>query len=447
MTLKNKKIEITFRREKGGMLTSWELSSLLNNVSSNYYKNELLRLVLNKVGNGTDAKDVVILDNSFQFDKSYNKLQEINLGNPDSLKWMYQIGKPISMLPNQDVFRIYLLFDTFARINQLFYGKQIRRLDRKTLFGFVDTNKNFDECLDNINEYALDQVEYYEKQSEIEELNKKKEEKDIFSTKKKIGEIVESAKKEDEAYRKDEELMKKFIDEAEKDKSDLENDEYSRIKAAYFVPFFDRFTTLSRPLIGIYSKQKQKISILGINHINRDKRDEEFFDIKSISHESPVKITLAVGRGYSNLLQYSLEMEEEQILSKRPIQKLNQADRQKYDRLMDLDNQIQNLPGNGIFTLENQLANIRNKFVREEFEIFHKACKEKNHDAFSKYNFLFESLSLAGPRDAGDGGREIIPCPPIFREVPKRDCGVGVRNSGDGGNEIGVRGPGGGGNE
>lgn len=424
MSLKSMKIEVTFRREKEEMLTSWELSNLLNNVSSNYYKNELLRLTLNEIGNGTDAKNIVILDNSFQFNKYYRDLFDIDLKDSKSLKMLYNIGKPISMLPNQNVFHIYLIFDAFALINRLFYEKRVSpKLNRDKLLKFVDTDKNINNCLENVKEHALKMVDYFE-----DYLKKKKKKQDTSSIRGKIGEIIEGSNKSYKKYQEDEEPRREFMEETKREGSDLRRDKYSKIAPAYFMPFFNRFTNLSRPLIGIYSKQNHKISILGINHINRTKRDEEFFDIKSISHESPVKMTLAVGLGYSNLLQHFLEEKIKRIKPDQP----------EYDRLRSLEAEIKKLPGNGIFTLENQLVKIRNRFIREEFEIFHKASKEKNHDAFSKYNFLFECISLAGPRDAGEGAGEPDSRPPIFRGVPsERKGGTSVRGSGTGGHELG----------
>jgi hypothetical protein len=382
-------IKVQFRREKEEMLTNWELSNFLNTVSSSYYRNELLKLVVNELKNGTDARNIVILDNSFLFDKSYEDLGDIVLSDSHSLEMLYKIGKPISMLPNENVFHIYIIFDTFSSINRVFYSRRIPRMGKFGLPGFTDTQKNIDDCLDNVKEYAMRRVTDYEMQLKLE---KKKEIKDFSTTRKRIEEIVERAKKHYATYLEDEELRKEFIEEAEKEKPNLKQAKYSRIKTQYFMPFFSRFDSLSRPVVCIYSQQENKISILGINHINRKKRDKQFFDIKRISHESPISILISATIGLAIFLQFFIEKRKQELLLNRSITDLERAELEYLERFNNLKTKIDQLPRDDIADIKEQIYGIENDFIREEMERFNENNIERNYSTLDKYDLTIDNV-------------------------------------------------------
>lgn len=289
------KVEVNFRRDKPnlGMLTSWELSNFLNTLSSGFYKNELLFHIVERIQSGCDPKNIVVLDNSFQYDKMYNDLTELDLKDSGSLSDMYIIGNPISMAPNQNLFHVFLIFDAFSSINRLFYTQKISRLSRANLPKFANTAAPFQDCIYDVQSSALDIIGVAES---------KRPKKDFSPTRRKVMEIIKKSLEKWKECDDDGGLIEEFIKNEQGLAAKINKEEYRRIKAAYFMPFFNRFNSLSRPLAGVYSEQINSISILGLNHVNRSKKDEEFFSIKSISHKNPVNIVIAVGLGLAAFL-------------------------------------------------------------------------------------------------------------------------------------------------
>ncbi|MFW3441990.1 hypothetical protein ACN9J6_10705, partial [Aliarcobacter butzleri] len=113
----DKKIEFTLKQEVEKKLSPWELSSFINNFNTYYYKNELLNTIAIALNNGISAENIIIFDESFKLNRIYNKFVNISLKDKN-IKYLYTLGKPVSLFPNENIFIINLIFKYFRNINE-----------------------------------------------------------------------------------------------------------------------------------------------------------------------------------------------------------------------------------------------------------------------------------------------------------------------------------------
>ncbi|PKQ89371.1 hypothetical protein CXK86_20180 [Paenibacillus sp. BGI2013] len=280
----DKRIEIIFKRPTEELLSPWEISNFINQFSSNYYKNELLISISKAINSGTPVENIFILDDSFKINTSYSKLDVIDLNKASEILYLYHMGKPVSLFPNRKIYSINIIFNVFRTFNEIIYKLIHKRIAKKQLHNFINSpnDKSMLNILSDLKDLAynlLSKSNLREKNNEIE---------------KAYGAAVNRINKFDDEQIDIDLMQDSFF---EKDYALLKNEKYKNLESKYFSSFFREFNNNSRPVVGIYYPETNKIQILCVNHINKTKRDSRFLDLKQFSHNSPYEVIILVGTG------------------------------------------------------------------------------------------------------------------------------------------------------
>ncbi|SDD48077.1 hypothetical protein SAMN05428987_4910 [Paenibacillus sp. CF095] len=280
----DKRIEIIFKRPTEELLSPWEISNFINQFSSNYYKNELLISISKAINSGTPVENIFILDDSFKINTSYSKLDAIDLNKASEILYLYHMGKPVSLFPNRKIYSINIIFNVFRTFNEIIYKLIHKRIAKKQLHNFINSpnDKSMLNNLSDLKDLAynlLSKSNLREKNNEIE---------------KAYGAAVNRINKFDDEQIDIDLMQDSFF---EKDYALLKNEKYKNLESKYFSSFFREFNNNSRPVVGIYYPETNKIQILCVNHINKTKRDSRFLDLKQFSHNSPYEVIILVGTG------------------------------------------------------------------------------------------------------------------------------------------------------
>ncbi|PEA92935.1 hypothetical protein CON66_27285 [Bacillus cereus] len=301
-------LSITLKREKDDLLSSWQISNLLSQISSQYYKNELLNTISLALNEGIQPENLFILNDSFNINNAYLKLDILDLNKSDDIKTFYHLGKPISLFPNERLFKTALMFDCFRKVNELLSNKKISPINKDSLLDLasdIHANNNLLRILDSISKLADNCL--------------KKETPDRDEIVKNIKKLITNAKKEFEQYEKHKVTLDVMIDDIKnKTYKPLEDKKHKELETEYLNAFFTKFHNLKRPIVGIFYPNNNKIQILCTNFINKKKRDERFLDIKTISHNSPYLIDFIIGTSIAlPLIKVLSLIKEQKKLNKR----------------------------------------------------------------------------------------------------------------------------------
>ncbi|PGA34220.1 hypothetical protein COL88_31170, partial [Bacillus thuringiensis] len=240
-------------------------------------KNELLNTISLALNEGIQPENLFILNDSFNINNAYLKLDILDLNKSDDIKTFYHLGKPISLFPNERLFKTALMFDCFRKVNELLSNKKISPINKDSLLDLasdIHANNNLLRILDSISKLADNCF--------------KKETPDRDEIVKNIKKLITNAKKEFEQYEKHKVTLDVMIDDIKnKTYKPSEDKKHKELETEYLNAFFTKFHNLKRPIVGIFYPNNNKIQILCTNFINKKKRDERFLDIKTISHNSP----------------------------------------------------------------------------------------------------------------------------------------------------------------
>lgn len=126
-----KRLDITFTRQNDELLSPWEISHFINQFSSNYYKNELLISISKALNSGIQAENIFVLDDSFNINITYSKLDIIDLNTTRGIKQLYHLGKPVSLFPNGHIHAVNIIFHFFRTLNEIIYKLTHKRITKK----------------------------------------------------------------------------------------------------------------------------------------------------------------------------------------------------------------------------------------------------------------------------------------------------------------------------
>ncbi len=255
------KTEVGLVRKSDTQLSGWELGNFLSKMSIYTYKFELINTISLALQNGIDPKNIVILDHSFELNTSYSDLNYVYLSSRDILQ-IYNIGRPISLFPNNEIFKLNILFEFIYKINENFKEKSIRKIPIESLCKYINKFNTLDEEQVIINFYN-DIVEAY---------NLKDDEKLLPE----FNKIYEDIRKITSKYCSDA-LERELIDKQLRNNESGAGKYRREIYSEYFDQFYYYLMNTLRPVVGIYYEEDKKIQILCVAHINRKLRNETFF--------------------------------------------------------------------------------------------------------------------------------------------------------------------------
>jgi hypothetical protein len=284
-----KKLEVKFKRTEDDLLTSWQISDFISQLTKHYYKNELMNTISLALKQGISPKNIIIFKESFEINNSYQNIGLLDLTKSTDVKTFYHLLDPISMFPDEEITKIRLIFAYFRGINELLYQYQFSRLDKNNLIKYYSNIKKgvtFNEIINEIQSLAFEIV----KETASSDKNKENFEK---STKELTYEAINSFAK----FERDKPFLDILIESIENNDFNIFNDStYQKLEHDYFNDFFAKFVSLGRPIIGIYYPDNKKVQILCDSFINKTKQDpSKFLDLKSISHNSPYEAIFHIG--------------------------------------------------------------------------------------------------------------------------------------------------------
>lgn len=386
------RIELTLKRNQEGLLSPWQISNLIAKISSYYYKNELLNTISLAIENGIDPKNIFIMDDSFNVNKSYNHVDNFDFNKINDVKHFYHLGVPTSLFPNESILKIKLAFTYFGRIYTYLNSKRLDRPDKQYLIDIVKLCTNFEgiePALDKIKEMATNIVKFT---TNNPYLNKQ-------ACFKRIDEIYSDVYNRYHQYKKEESLIEFLMEDLKKGDTELLRDKdknYNRIENDYFNKFFKIISDLTRPIVGIYYPETQRVQILCDSFINQNKRDSKFIDIKTISHNSPYLICILIGVAVSSpLLKTFRNIQDERTLENNE-ERLNAEDEKTQEELEEMLRLVETIDERP----ENKaIENLDNEYIRDKLDLNRKKNDEKFNEPITNYNFNNTHIEIKLLRD------------------------------------------------
>lgn len=313
------RIRIRFLRDSEERLNPWEITNFVSRVSTYMYKIEILNTIALAINQGIEKKNIFVLDKAYKLNGKYKDFSEINL-NTLAINSVYAIGKPVSMEPNQDLAEIKFLFESLHKVNKILYRfakKRIIKEDRLEAY-IVLKQKGFLFALNFIIDKAKDKV------GDEEGLNVSKNvENECSKVLKKYQEYLTDREHFDDIEAKLEKSNDEELTESEK-----------RVEKNYYKKFYEHIFVLPRPVVGIYYKEENKLSILCGDHFDSNINKNTKIDLKSITQNSPIMAEIESGCQILALRKEEKRKEELHELEKKKIE-LEIAKLEKENKLME----------------------------------------------------------------------------------------------------------------
>lgn len=381
-----KNIELSIKKETDEILSSWEISNFLNTLNSSYYKIELINTVALAINNGVDIENLIIFSDSFNINTSYSYLKKnvlLDIDNTKDLKNFFHLGIPHSLIPNRMLFNMNILFEMFREINSLYYKSVINKIDKNKLSDLVkgvkeDQSHEMFEILEDIIKDHF---------SITKELNQE-EKKDVKDKYEKTNRIIAKYKNKIKEFEKDYESLIDVIESIKKGEKIKIN---SELEKNFFLNFYKYLKSDSRPIIGIFNSKNRKIEIICPNHINKRSRDDRFFDVKKIEHNSPTLIYLCAGLPLLTIIGISFHNYKQRIENKKMERETEELKEIEFAKISEKIKQL-NL---NINTEElNAVKNMQNKIVKKEFEDILEKTKKDGANIVKKYGFENNNIEI-----------------------------------------------------
>lgn len=286
----SKKLEVKLVRNDATLLTSWQISDFISQLTKHYYKNEIINTISLALKHGISPKNIIIFEESFEINNSYSNINGLlDFNNIPDVRTFYHLGEPISMFPNQEIIAINSAFSYFRKINEILGKYKFTRLDKNKLQYYYSMIK------DKLpHENVIAEMENLAKEIVKESANKNAD-RDQFHSK--VQKLTKDTLEKYSNYEKDLESLEILTSSLEDNEFDIFNDtKYKQLEKDYFNDFFTKFENLKRPIVGVFNSDTQKVQIFCQGFMNRAKHDpSRFLDLKSISHNSPYEAIFTIG--------------------------------------------------------------------------------------------------------------------------------------------------------
>lgn len=383
-----KGIEIKLVRNEDNIFNPWELSRFISEFSNEYYKLELLRTISLELQRGVSPKNIIILSNSIR--RKNFKYKTVNLLNKTQFNSFQSIGYPISMYPNSKIKQIALISLYFKRSNEILRSN----LNPETLsYSYLSAkNNDFEFVLDELLQKSLEKVLK-------KGINSGRQNEALRTLKNNL--LIE--------YNK---FIKNEI-ENEKNIIKLQNNEkvYLEEDEKYFNEFFAYFEKNSKPFVGVYIEEENKIKVLCSNHLTNKKKEIPEIDFKRIEHNSPTEFDiglglLGVGKSIFEAVQLK-KITDEQIKTEMEKQKSEQvaqelmresieAERAKKEFYHEKRKKVQadkEQYDDGSSTVEEEINGIPNRHIREKAFIAYQQQTYSVNSFMKRYDIKISELS------------------------------------------------------
>ncbi|MGE7879898.1 hypothetical protein [Peribacillus muralis] len=363
----NKRFELHFIRTVNEVFDPWELSNFINDFGNEYYKFDLIRNISLELEKGVLPENIIILNNPIK--RKYINNEYFDLKNPTMFNSFQSIGYPISLYPNKEILKISLFIRLYKRLNRILNSNIPSTV---LTAGYQELqNGSLSTALNNLQNEAI-----------------KKLPKNASST---IKNNIKDSKDEIESEYNDYLSQEKHKNDYVKQLKNNEIEYNFQYPDPYFDCFFEFFSKISKPLIGIYLKDEQRIQIIGSKHLKKRKDTLPELDFKRFGHNSPPFFDVATNVVQIGKTIYDTKKEQEVRDEQIKTEKLQQkyldsqieTDVVKRETLQVrkqiLEEQLKQLKENnasgngGIATVEDDIAKIQNTHIRlNVMDVYHK---------------------------------------------------------------------------
>lgn len=301
--------KLTSSRED--ILSGWQLQELISLMSSSYYKLDIINELLEGIKKN---KSYFIVDKSFEINNNYKKIRDSyvwSLNNKSNVESLYNLGKPIALIPDDKIQNIYYIFKYYEKIYTLFGRYKIERINKSMLKDLINSENGI-ELLKKIVDKKLNTLK-----TEISMLE---------NVKKKSDRIYSDICKEVSDFTNDFDKVKILAEKLKNNSSReeyLKKDEYKIIERKYFQKFYTLLKRLERPIIFSYDKDSKEIEIIKKQYICNDSENESFFDVKQYSHNSAFEIIFISGTMMIPMIIYALKREKNKKLDEELQNSIN----------------------------------------------------------------------------------------------------------------------------
>lgn len=322
---KDYRVNLVMKRDGDKLLSSWQISAFIENLSRSYYKNELLNTIESYINRGTSLENIFIIDESFKLNNLYRNLDTLNLRNEKDAKQLYHLGKPIGMIPNEKLIKTNLLFDIFRKTNETLWRYRIKGLNKNYLSSLInfamDDKATMKEIKEKVINLAIENYnQFLQEETKNNQYNAKIDRKSLVNyIEKNILYIMNSYQK----------IESNFVNIAivKEDIFGNDNKNIASISAdllGYFNKFKVTFDNLMRPVVGIYSPEDNSMEIVCKDFIDKTlytEKNKRFLDIKNISRNSPLTVAVLLGiGGLTFLSRHITVVMDERLLQKKQVE-------------------------------------------------------------------------------------------------------------------------------
>lgn len=251
------RIKLKFSNSLGRQLNIWEIENLLGRFASLYYKVDLLHTLSIELNRNNDLSNLLISNNEI----SYSVLPGISrFKRKKELHFLYKSQFTLSYFENLEHKSNEIIFEFFNLLNST-----LHKLDKQTLY-IRELDKYLVESSKNGLNIALKSLE-----------------RDAL--KRDGGTNVDFFKSLCKNH------ILKYLDDFNSMERRMKGPFYKSEKNVNY--FFNSFNTLSKPVIGIYNPKAKEYQVIGHQHF-KGADQIQYFDVKSITHESPTLFSIEV---------------------------------------------------------------------------------------------------------------------------------------------------------
>lgn len=283
MNTRRVKLRLESTHEKP--LSGWQLQDFVNSLNKGYTKTDLINEIAGLLNSGIDPENIVIINESYEIYNQYkylHKSHEIDLNNIDLVEKFYNLGKPFSMFPNEQIFKINLIFKLYEKTYTLFNNNKIPVLKKNTLKKYIEL-----DFVDAVNQLRIDCFNLIN----INEIN---ENHNIYTT---LNHYIEKAKKSYNNFSQEMGNMKliRNLLENECDLVDYKDRCIESLLKKYYEDFFNLLKNVERPIVFIFNPTEKKMVLVKSEYMLNDTESDSFLDFKDYSHNSPFVINIIAG--------------------------------------------------------------------------------------------------------------------------------------------------------
>lgn len=307
MYTSDEKYKVLLKSTSEVNMSNWQISKTLDILTMVNNKFVILNKINELLNNGVDKKNIFVTDKSFLIGTNYKTYFENgHVFKSENIIKIYNLGKMITMLPNEDIYKINALFDLYKGLNSI-------------------TNKNL-KCRIR-SEYLKESYELLFS-STIEDAF----ESLLENTKNQVCEIFNRHISPDYQRRNSiiqqlDQVYKKIFERVKKNHSN----QMEKIKEK-FVYTYNRF---DRPVIGVYHPESHYIEILNYDQMYKNGEESNTqIKLESITKNSPVAITVLVTGCMVGFMGYLLHREHNVTNQEHNIFDVPQSDQEAINNIM-----------------------------------------------------------------------------------------------------------------